>query len=1085
MMNLRMISAAWLGFASLSGTLVAQTSLGTIVGNVLDESGAAIPGVAVKVTNEGTSAERSVIASSAGTYTVPALPPGIYTVQAEMAGFRIEVQKNLKLEVNQTLRVDLAMKVGEVSERVEVNGVAAQLQTDSSTVATTVDNKKVVELPLNGRSFTQLTILVPGAVGTGAATFQSSGTTVSISGLRSENNNYTLDGVNNNETFFKSYGVQPSIDAIQEFKVQTNITAAEFGTGAGANVNVVTKSGTNEFHGSAYEFHRNQHLSSQDYFSAQAGQSIPVFRQNEFGGTIGGPIFKNKTFFFFGLEDTKFGRGQTILSQIPTPAMISGDLSHDYAGGVAPPIYNPATTRVVNGQTVRDPFPNNIIPSNMLDPTTVAYAKIFFPAPNISVPGANFIDTRSENLDAKQWIGRIDQHFGNNNILTGRFNLNDSADLRPGGLPATINSLGNTFTNAMLSDTHTFGANTILDVRLGYHRNNLQIRDSAPGGLSATTAFINTYKIQGVPPEKGGVPLFPNFSINGLTSPSQNGFPFPDDTYSFTGSVSRITGKHLVKVGWDFREMRNLDDGFFTGNFNFTKDPTTDPQNVANTGQAMAAYLLGLPNSALRNVGDTTAIMRKHDYSAFVQDDWKISPKLTLNLGLRYDYLGWPVHRDNKLGSFDLATGQFIWDGVNPINGAPPNVRRGIVNPRYNNFAPRFGGAYRLGEKTTLRGGYGLFYNGNYLWEAQGVRGNYPYAISETQTNLNLTGANNPLETVFTPVLVVTPGATVPLSAQHIVNRNNKTSYTQQWNFHVQRRLTEDIIAEVGYVGNKGTHLTMFTNANTALPGPGDPNPRRPWPVLGATSIMDNSATSTYEGLQVKVEKRFSQGLTFRVNYAFGKAIDNGGSGFGASSAPQNPYNTRADKALSGLNRTNILSLDYVYQLPFGRGRKFGSGMNRAADALLGGWELTGILSATSGSPFTVNIPRDVANVGARSISQRPDLVGDPYSGAQHAPDLWINKAAFAEPAPYTFGNLGRNTLIGPGFAQFDFGGYKNFTLTERIALQFRFESFNLTNRVNFGNPDSSFDDPVGTFGRITGLAGRPREEQIGLKLLF
>lgn len=1084
MKKLCILIATLLGAVSLPDGVFAQTSLGTIVGNVTDESGAAIPHVSVKVTNEGTSAVRTVLSSDAGTYTVPSLPPGIYTVEAEMAGFRTEIQKGLKLEVNQTLRVDLPLKVGQVSERVEVSGVAAQLQTDSSTVATTVDNKKVTELPLNGRSFTQLTVLVPGAVGTGAATFQSSGTTVSISGLRSENNNYTLDGVNNNETFFKSYGVQPSIDAIQEFKVQTNITAAEFGTGAGANVNVVTKSGTNQFHGSLYEFHRNQRLSSQDYFSAQAGQTIPVFRQNQFGGTVGGPIIKNKTFFFFGLEETRFGRGQSILSQIPTPAMISGDLSRDYAGNPAPAIYDPASTQTVNGQTVRTPFSGNIIPPSRLDPATVAYARTFYPAPNLNLPGANFIDTRSETLNAKQWIGRIDQHFGNN-ILTGRFNLNDSKDLRPGGLPATINSLGNTFTNAMISDTHTFGANTILDVRLGYHRNNLQIRDSAPGGLAATTAFINTYQIQGVPPAKGGVPLFPNFSIDGLTSPSQNGFPFPDDTYSLTGSVSRITGRHLVKAGWDFRAMRNLDDGFFTGNFSFTKDPTTDPQNVATTGQPMAAYLLGLPNQALRNVGDTTAIMRKHDYSAFVQDDWKISPNLTLNLGLRYDYLGWPVHRDNKLGSFDLATGQFIWDGTNPINGAPPNVRRGIVNPRYNNFAPRFGAAYRLGDKTTLRMGYGLFYNGNYLWEAQGVRGNYPFAISETRTNLNLTGAVNPLETVFTPVLEVTPGANVPLSAQHIVNRNNKTSYTQQWNFHVQRRLTEDIIAEVGYIGNKGTHLTMFTNANTALPGPGDPNPRRPWPVLGATSIMDNSATSTYEGFQAKIEKRFSQGLTFRANYAFGKALDNGGSGFGASSAPQNPNNTRADKAISSLNRTNIFSFDYVYQLPFGRGRKFGSSMNRAADALLGGWEATGILSATSGSPFTVNIPRDIANIGARSISQRPNLVGDPYSGARNAPDVWINKGAFAEPAPYTFGNLGRNTLVGPGFAQFDFGGYKNFTITERIGLQFRFEAFNLTNRVNFSNPDSNFDNPVGTFGRITGLAGRPREEQISLKLMF
>jgi hypothetical protein len=1072
----------WLALFSLP--VFAQTSLGTIVGNVLDESGASIPQVTVTITNEATSAVRTVTSNEAGSYTVPALPPGLYSVAAEMKGFRSIVLNHLNLEVNQTLRADLALKVGEVAERVEVSGVAVQLQTDSSTVATTVDNKKVVELPLNGRSFTQLTVLVPGAVGTGAATFQSSGTTVSISGLRSENNNYTLDGVNNNETFFKSYGVQPSIDAIQEFKVQTNITAAEFGTGAGANVNVVTKSGTNQFHGSAYEFHRNQHLSSQDFFSAQANQTIPVFRQNEFGGTVGGPIIRNKTFFFFGYEDTKYGRGQSILSQIPTPAMLSGDLSHNFAGEVAPIIFDPASTHTVNGQLVRTPFPNNIIPSERIDPAIAAYAKIFYPSPNINLAGANYIDTRSQTLDAKQWIGRIDHHFGSNNTLTGRYNLNDAQQLNPGGLPATINSLGNTFVNAMVSDTHTFGANTILDVRIGYHRNNLQIRDSSPGGLDATTNFINSFHISGVPPERQGVPLFPNFSLDGLTSPSQNGFPFPDDTYSFMGSVSRITGKHLLKAGWDFRHMRNLDDGFFTGNFNFTKDATTDPQNVGTTGQSMASYLLGLPNSALRNIGDTTAIMRKHDYSAYIQDDIKVNPNLTVNLGLRYDYLGWPVHRDNKLGSFDLDTGKFIWDGTNPIDGSPANVRRGIVNPRYNNFAPRVGFAYRLGDKTTFRGGYGIFYTGNYLWEAQGVRGNFPFAISETQTNLNLNGPTNPLESIFTPVLEVTPGATVPMSAQHIVNRNNKTSYTQQWNFHIQHRLTEDIVAEIGYVGNKGTHLTNFTNANTALPGPGDPNPRRPFPVLGATSLMDNNVTSTYEGLQLKIEKRFSRGLTFRANYAFGKALDNGGSGFGASSAPQNPNDVHADKAISSLDRTHIFSLDYVYQIPYGKGQRYGGNLNRAADAFLGGWELTGIWTATSGAPINVTIPRDIANIGARSISQRPNVIGDAYAGAQNAPDLWINRAAFAEPAPFTFGNLGRNTYFGPGFMQFDFGGYKNFAITEKIRLQFRVEAFNLFNRTNFGTPSSNFDD-IANFGRITGLAGKPREMQLGLKVLF
>jgi outer membrane receptor protein involved in Fe transport len=1064
------------------GRLLAQTSLGTIVGTVTDDSGAAVPNVSVQVTNEGTSASRQVVTDGSGNYTVPSLPVGIYTVQAELKGFRTEVEKGLKLDVNQTLRTDIALKVGDVSERVEVSGTAVQLQTDSSTVATTVDNKKVVELPLNGRSFTQLTVLVPGAVGTGTGTYQSSGTTVSISGLRSENNNYTLDGVNNNETFFKSYGVQPSIDAIQEFKVQTNITSAEFGTGAGANINVVTKSGTNEFHGAAFEFHRDNHLSTNDYFSEKADVPKPIFRQNQFGGVLGGPIKKNSTFFFVSYEGTRKSQGQAILSIVPTAAQLSGNMTLDALGSPAPPIFDPATTRTVNGVTVRDPFPGNIIPANRIDPAMTAYAKIFLPAPNTNVNGNNYINTSSNVLNGNQGMIRIDQRFGNNNTLTGRFNINDSHNTQPTSQPIVDNTVGNTFTNAMVSDTHTFGALTVLDVRLGYHRNNLEIADNAPGGPAATAAYISTYGFQGVPSVKG-IPLFPQYSVSGVFGVSQQGYPFPDDTWSLLGTVSRIQGKHLLKFGWDFRYMHNLDDGYFTGNFAFTSDTTNDPQNVSTTGQAMASYLLGLPNSALRNVGATAAIMRKHDYSGYIQDDWKATQNLTVNLGIRYDYLGWPYSRDGTLGSFDLANGLYLWDGINPVTGAGPNARPGIVDPRYKNWAPRIGLAYRLGDKTTIRSGYGIFYSGNYLWEAQGIRGNYPYAISETLTNLNNNGATSPIEKTFSPILVVTPGANVPLTDQHIVARDNKTSYTQQWNFTVQRRLTEDLLAEVGYIGNKGTHLTMFINENTALPGPGDVDPRRPYPILGATSEMANWASAHYEGLQAKIEKRFSQGLTFRANYAFGKDIDVGGSGFSQSASPQDPNDFAADRALSNLDRRHIFSLDWVYQLPFGAGRRFGSSFNGFENALFGGWEVTGIMSATSGPPFTVGLDQDIANTGVRTIEQRPNLVGDPYAGGHSITGLWVNPAAFAIPAPYTFGNLGRNTETGPGFYQFDFGGYKNFRLTERFNFQFRAEIFNITNRANFANPNSDLSSS--SFGRISGLAGDSLQAQFGAKILF
>jgi hypothetical protein len=522
--------ALLLTLAAASVQLSAQTSFGTILGNVT-ESGAAIPRVAVTITNEAISASRSVTTSDAGTYTAPALPAGSYKIQAELKGFREEIQTSIKLDVNQTLRVDLALKVGEVTQSVEVKGIAATLQTDSSTLATTVDNAKVVEPPLNGRSFTQLTVLVPGAVGTGVPGYQTSGTAVSVSGLRSENNNYTLDGVNNNESFFKSYGVQPSIDSIQEFKVQTNITSAEFGTGAGANVNVVTKSGSNEFHGDAFEFHRDNHLTTQDYFSAQADLAKPIFRQNQFGGTFGGPIHKNSRFFFTSYEADRFSQGSSALSIVLTAAELSGNLSQDYLGNAAPRIYDPATTTTANGITIRLPFPGNIIPASRIDPAMTAYAKIFLPAPNTDVSGDNYINTAPNVLNGNQGMIRVDQRFGNNNTLTGRFSINDSHNIQPTAQPVVNNTVGNTFTNAMVSDTHTFGPNTVFDVRLGYHRNNLVVTDDAPGGASATAAYISQYDFSGVPSVKG-IPLFPEYNVGDNFSVSQQGYPFVDDTWS-------------------------------------------------------------------------------------------------------------------------------------------------------------------------------------------------------------------------------------------------------------------------------------------------------------------------------------------------------------------------------------------------------------------------------------------------------------------------------------------------------------------------------------------------------------------------
>jgi hypothetical protein len=422
---------------------------------------------------------------------------------------------------------------------------------------------------------------------------------------------------------------------------------------------------------------------------------------------------------------------------------------------------------------------------------------------------------------------------------------------------------------------------------------------------------------------------------------------------------------------------------------------------------------------------------------------------------------------------------------VNPVTGEAPNVRRGIVEPDRNNFAPRLGLAYRLGDKSTIRAGYGVFYMSNFLWEAQGIRGNWPFAISETLSNLNQGKDLTFAETTFSPQLDVERGSTVEPRAQHIVDRNNRISYTQQWNLHVQQQLTDSLMVEVGYVGTKGTKLSSFVNVNTALPGPGAVDPRRPFPHFGAMSQMTNAADLIYHGLQLKVEKRFSDGLSFRTNYAWGKTIDNLGAGFSASRSPQDPLDWAADRSLSDLHRSHTFSSDLIWQLPFGKGQAFGANMGGVADAILGGWQITGVTTANSGAPITVSVPRDIANVGPRSGSQRPNLVGDPFAGVRGAPEQFINRAAFAEPAPFTFGNAGRNLVTGPSAFQLDLGLYKNFLLTERFTLQFRSEYFNLLNHVNFSSPNANFDSTAfGTIGSVA--AGQfARQIQFGLKLLF
>ena len=1077
---------------------------GAILGSIKDVTGAVIPDATVVVTDENTATTRNATTNALGIFHVPSLLPSSYRVEVEMVGFKKYIRQGILLNVNQTVRLDVQLDLGDITELVEVTEVAPLLQTNSSTVGTVVDSKKVRELPLNGRNFIQLTLLIPGAVqgNNAGGFFVIGGGSPSVSGNRSEMNNFTLDGVSNNEHFFKFEAVQPSVDSIQEFKVQTNITSAQFGARAGANVNVATKGGTNELHGVIFEFVRNDNLDATDFFATKK----PEFKQNQFGANVGGPIVKNRTFFFASYEGLRFRRSQNQFSIIPTPTQFGGDLSLTHTGEPAPTIFDPlTTTRDANGsgQILRSPFPENRIPGTRLDPITQAYSKLVYPTPSLqSSPGSaslgpglsNNVNLNSYKRDDNQLIWRVDHRLSDNNQLYARFANSKRALLEPLTLQTVSRDRTNTFLNVAVSDTHILSPNSIVDVKFGYIRDDLPFTTPVPEpGMGVVFDAGLKGVPETVPPKGEDFPV--TFLIPGFAGPGLGVFVAgPQVTTQGRANLLLTRGRHAINMGFDFRHEEILHDGQF-GRWSFDAIPTADPNQVGSTGQPLAGYLLGVPSLGVRIVGTTAADITRNIYHSYIQDDITISEKLTINLGLRYELTEW-FRGDYEGGGSHLAwfdirvrpddpnplnRGKYVWEGPNPITGEGPNTRPGFLEPDYNNFAPRIGLAYRLSDKSTLRAGYGFYYESNFVWEGQSARGNWPYAANQTVSLNRVPG--DPLvyvDGVF-PELDLTK---VPLGVGQTQDRLNRTPYVQQWNFNLQYGLTPTTLLDVGYVGNKGTHLNQWVEQNTTLPGPESPEGRRPFPINNTPlRISHHLGNSSYNSLQVKLEKQFSQGLSFLSSYAWGRVIDIG-SNRGYHS--MNRFNLNADRALADFHSSHVYALSWVWEVPFGRGRTFGSGWSSVQNSILGGWQLTGIVSARSGRPVNPLLTFDNANIGQGVLRQRPDVMRNPnLSPNQQTTERFFDTDAFQLPAQFTLGNSGRNVIIGPGVHRWDLGIYKEFQvamLGEAGRIQFRAELFNAFNEANFSQPGSSLGTPA--FGRIT--SSEPaRQVQFALKLFF
>jgi len=1017
-----------------------QTTRGTILGTVTDPTGAVIPDAKVTVTQLVTGFAYTVTTDAEGYYLVPALLPGRYSVQAEKTGFQTKVIQPIELNVAARVQVNVPLELRAVEEKVVVTSEGPLVEATTAALGQVIRSEPIVDLPLNGRNFLQLALLSAGSVplaqsSLNAGWFKPS---VNISGGRESSNQYTIDGVFNNITTWEGLNLVLSVDAIQEFKVQRNTFSAEFGQGT-AEVNVASKSGTNELHGTVYEFIRNDVLDARMFFDAE----VPPFRQNQFGFSLGGPIIKEKTFFFVNYEGFRWRRANTIVATLPTAKQLSGDFSGE------PPLRDPLT-----GAS----FPGNTIPLNRFSALT---RRILPLLPSLAVGGVNnYRIAPHAKDDIDQFTIRIDHRFGDKDSLFARYSLMDRRLYLVGIVKLSGAEVPFRAQNAGVQWTHTFSPRVLNDLRVGFNRFfNNTIQEGAYG--EDILRFQNTVK----DPVTFGLPVIGITGFSGFGS----GFTYPDqvgaNTFQLDESLTLIPRSHALKFGVDFRFLQYPHTtGLFTrGIFSFAGFVTGNP---------VADFLLGHPFVSIGGGLLPTALMGIREFNWFVQDDWRVTPRFTLNLGLRYERSG--VITDKYRGRmpvFDEVTGQFV-------RGKDVD-RLGLVIPDNNNYGPRFGFAWQPFEKphTVIRGGYGIYYDVKCVNEKNlGLGAELQWQQIIDFFPLFGLPPSVQWDTLFPPG----PGAG---TASLTDDPRARTAYVQQYSLSIQRELPANLLVEAAYAGSVGRKLDVALDINQArLPAfPGEPlEPRRPYPAFGAISMSKNLAVSSYNAFQLKVEKRFSHNLYFLAAYTFSKSLDSASS---AWEGPENRQNLRHQYGLSTFDQRHRFVLSYLYQMPFGRGQEYLNAIGRVANALIGGWQLNGIVAFASGNPFTVLTGQDRSLTGVNA--QYANLVG-PNNGnlppSQRTVERWFNTAAF-ELAPLgTFGNSGRNIVIGPGTNNFDFSLLKNIRITETKTLQFRAEFFNAFNHPQFLLPVA--DPTSAAFGQI--LAARPaREIQFGLKFVF
>lgn len=1109
-----------------------QSVSAAINGTVSDQSGGRLPNARMVLRNVDTGTQRITSSGLQGAYSITDLIPGNYSLHVVKEGFATREMTGILLQVNQTATLDFGLSVGSSQQTLTVTATLSAVDSTTSEIGTVISTKLVNDLPLNGRNFTQLLTLTPGVSPISVAQNAAGGSGwgglavgtfafPAVNGQRNRSNMFLLDGTND-LAMLGNYNYSPIVDDIQEFKTQSHNDLAEFGAVAGGIINVVTKAGTNTFHGSAWEFLRNEQLDARNFFLPARNP----LRQNQFGAAAGGPVLlphlyngRKRTFFFFAYEGFRQSQSSQSIVRVPTAEQLTGDFSSLLSQGIQ--IYNPFSTSPDPshpGEFRRDPFPENKIPKNLLSPPAELYATLF-PAAGPPVPGGNLYDTTKNLLDQDSYTGRIDQNFGSRDSLLGRISYFNESSSGSAGYPGALKQISIYGWNASLHEYHVFAPGTILHVHFGRNLGNDTVNTAFP---SAPAGFPSALIKAGFSPKFiSSFTAFPGsivpvIAINGYASTSSYNGQTEQlaNTYEFGGDLTKVWNRHTIKAGYNYSRVNFVGPVYAAGE-SFSAFQTSNLENPAGpsgagTGDALASFLLGVPTGSFWR----DALVTEHGGSiqgAYLQDQHKMTPRLSLNIGIRYDLSEWPVYGllsdgTGYVGNLDLSNGTYIVSavpsGCSSSKGAPclpngalpanvsvtKNSNRNLHYTDYGNWQGRLGVAYRLRDSTSIRAGYSRFYDewNGITQTAQNIGGTWPSVgalnINSQNQNISTASIGDPLGLGSGPIF---PPNTPFGSPSYYYDPRLKTPYVDNWNVEVDQQLDSYTTLSMAYVGSHGGRLDLGGLHNTAeFPGPGDVATvarRQPFPYIRPTNYDTSAGNSNYNALQLGLNRITAKRLAYLLSYTWSKSIDLACSGnYGAEGCElQNAYNPEGDRSVSGFDLMHSFSGSFSYELPFGKGKPLNPS-NKVLSRLADGWQLNAIVILHSGTPYDIIYQGDLANTGNTFV--RANLVGN-ATPEHRTPTGWIETSAFAVPAPYTFGNLGRNSLRSDWHKNLDCSLFRRFPIGELLQFEFRAEAFNATNSVVFAAPGNTINGP--NFGVVTSTANTPRQLQVALKLGF